>query len=381
MVLDVLGSERHLNCKIQGSMSKLKNIELQLAKSGKLSLDVSDESASTVFQHFIRGYMGRKDLARTLVAADDDFEASLERVRTYLSRQLVTDALGILKTIKPKNEHERNEYGLELGRCHFFCGDFKACIEELISLLKSKNLSPVTLMTTQQLIGRSYFLLGQTQEAEDALLKSADLSLVFPFADSGFVAKAYLVHFYSESKNQMLAKKFLDMIDLDLHQKISNDLWLSRKLIGLRALSHYQRAFGAVDDLAETLNLGLTIAHFINDQDMVSRCTSDLRELQISPEIGKVLKQFQGWSYISKLKTILKNHPQEVIKLEKSSQIAEILEVLVKGPVDQQELFSQVWKLPYQSHYANNLRATLSKVRKYLPPTALTVHNGMVILQ
>lgn len=363
-------------------MGELKKIEMELATTGKTTFEVSKDSAISLFQHFVRGYMGRTDLASGMGLAhsqDVDFSINLERVRNYLSVQDSGAALEILEQMNPSNDYEVAEHNLEIARCHFINGQFQNCINKLDLNFSNKEALPVTLMTSYQLKGRCLQLMGRVVEAEQALLSSHTLSMAYPFSNSGFVAKAFLVQLYSESQKQIKAQEFLSIIENVLNAEISVDLWATRKLIALRAQSHYLRAFGTKEELKKTLLLAKALAEFLNDKYMIGRCTDELVVLSDLNE-DKQVYTFTSWSYIPELKLIVKLFPKEFIRLNDNPIMVDILNHLILGSQSQDNLFQLVWKIPYQERHANHLRATFSKLRKHLPTGALSVSDGIVSL-
>jgi hypothetical protein len=235
-------------------------------------------------------------------------------------------------------------------------------------------------MTAHQLKGRAFHLTGNFQDAEAHLIKAHDLSSAFPFANSGFVAKAYLVHLYAELKQKAYAEKFLNIIDAIVNSEISDDLWISRKLIGLRARSHFERAFGTIETLKETLYGALALAQHLDDVYMINKCEEDLQKCGAEVTANKIIKNFTSWSYIPKFQLLLKEFPKEIVRLGDNPVMTEILNQLMDGPKDQIKLFEAVWKIPFNERHANHLRALFSKLRKFLPQGALKVQNGIAKL-
>ena len=364
-------------------MKKYFSNERHLAETGEAVLDLSNkEDSTTLFSYFLRDHRGRKDLADLLTNDANSFGSQLEVIRNLFESGKLEEAKAAIDGVLTSDPVEKLELALETARYFYFKGDWQSCRTVTEFLVNHKKTLPTTRMTAYQLLGLSFYHLGQPLDGLQFLEKSLKMWELFPYAHGGAVSNAYVVKIYSELNRRDMAENQLEQFAHRLQQIKSVESWLPMYLTFLRAKFHFLKThnFAAAATIyAESC----VISEWLEDWQTKEKCDNDLVEFpELNKEPAHSILRGQSWIYLLESRLLLHLQPKKVFSLADSPIIESLILLLSKGETSEDQLFSQVWKFPYiKERHSAHLRSTLSSLRKKLPPSCLTVRGGIVSLR
>lgn len=356
-------------------MSKLKS-EYNIAKTGTEKVSLGEMHSNDLVSYFLRDVRGRPMLAEQIrnLESSDSFLARLEDIRTYLERRDLMKAKALIDSCIAETATDHAELLLEKARYYFFSSNFDLTIEILNCLVVNKDCAATTKMTAHEMLGQSYYGLDNVEKAIEHLKKATQQLEFLPYVYSGFVAGAHLVKLFAELKNFAEAKSVLNFLSQVLNGTSDQDIWISRKLLFLRALFHFQKLCAASSETS--LQEAFVIASWLDDQNMIAKCEADFLAM------GFVKPKLENLNFLSSSELLLIMRPRFCCRFDNSPILLKLFEALAKGPMKSEDLFLEVYGYPYdKERHSNHLRSMLSKLRKKLPPNFLMVSGGVVALK
>ncbi len=358
---------------------------LSSGKSHPLELNSAAES-KLVMSHFLRSFRGCSDFLTVFPQAPrDEFALSLECLRNSLFSGDLSQSEILLTQIRPESEVEKAELAVELCRFHIFKGRIDDAIAVSEQALQSPELSDLSRMTCFQMRGHCRILQANFSEAILELKRAVLLADTFDHASSAFSARAFLAQAYAEIGDRSEAQKIIDSLKTHLETLSSDELWLDRLLIVIRAEIQSHRVF---EERAQWYSKALEareISLWLGDKITLNKCENELKQLaeKSSGELSaSPVLHFSGWEYFPSKDLILIHFPRKISRIAKNPVARRILQLLAQGPISSEDFFERIWKVKYHpERHGTHVRATLSKVRKLLPAGALVVESGFVIIK
>ncbi len=362
-------------------MKKYFEAEQIISSKGSLSLDTANESAEIV-TYYLRTFRGRKDLAQTLhaITKEGSFVSQLEAIRNLLAERKLGPAKEIIDTCRPENAIEECELFLETARYYYFVKSYERCNETLDKILSCAEALVPTWMTAFQLKGVALYDLGQVDGAIESLKKSIQLLDLIPHTPSGVIATAHLIKILSEQQRFEEAKNYICFLENTIEGIEQSEAKLLRLLPLMRAKFHFYKNMAEPKAAFAYLQESLQVAAWLDDHEMLDKCRSDLSALA-SSEQSSVLNG-EGWTFLPNAQWLLVSASRKPYELSSKPLLQQILTLLFKGPISEENFFSQIWGLNYKPEkHSPHVRATLSKLRKLLPVGALKSTDGVVVLK
>lgn len=358
-------------------MNKLMKAEASLAKTGDTNISLADEGSREIVSYFLRDVRGRIDLAETIRQKSEStsFSAKIESIRMHIINGELSLAKAEIDLCVSETKDEQSELSLERARYYFYSQEYGISKEILQHLIVDKDLLMTTKITSYELLGQSYFNLGDIDDAITNLKKAMDYLDYFPFIISAYVAGAHLVKIKSEQNKFSEADDVLTFLRQKLRGIKQDEVWLSRSLVVARGYYHYLKNTGQVKLQVELLHETLAIAIWLNDLEVITKCRRDLSELDIAEVEAKNV------NFLPTIGALLISIPKSTSRFGSSPILSKALTSLMSGEKTFDELFENVYGFRFDKERHNmHLRSLLSKLRKKLPPNMLVVKNGIIVL-
>jgi tetratricopeptide (TPR) repeat protein len=362
-------------------MNSLEKIEDELAKSGKLNLNLnSEDSAFGIVSYLLGTHKGRIDLASTVQAniSNGDFALKIEKVRTYLGSNKLDEAKSVIDKIRPNSSNERSELYLEEAKYYTYLNQYIKVISIIKHALKETKLAPVSRVTLLQILGHAYMCQNCYQQAVGILEDAKNLAIIFPRLPSSYQISSCLIHSYAHLNRENKAREEL----LELKKRVSiikdSDEWLARFLIYKRALAGYNKFYATDEKKFTNLVEAKILSKWLGQINIYNKCVQELKDFNLSK---KVIHRYSDWTYITEGSIILFHNKIEFKRINKSSLMLKMLTLLILGPVSQEVFFKEIWNLELKTEtHILHIRANLSKLRKYLPVNSLVLKDGIIHL-
>lgn len=358
-------------------MNKLRNAELSIAKTGDVNISLADQGSSDLVSYYLRDVRGRVDLAE-VVRRDTQggsFVAQLESIRTHIANEEFALAKEIIDSCVSESKEEQSELSLERARYYFYTREYGICKEILQHLITDKDVLLTTKITSYELLGQSYYHMGHVERGILNLKKSMEFLDFMPFVISAYVAGAHLVKIKSEQKKFAEANEILAFLRQKLRGIKQDEIWLSRSLLVARGYCHYLKNTDQTEERRSLLHETLAVSTWLGDLEMIEKCRKDLADLGDKASVVRNIK------FLPQLGVLLISNPKSLGRFEASPILSKALTGLLGGEKSLEELFEYVYGYKYdKERHSMHLRSLLSKLRKKLPPNALIVKDGIIVL-
>lgn len=355
--------------------------ESQMLAKGNVTLKENSKS-SEIISYFMRVVKGRTDLGSAVNAmtSGNDFLYMLEQIRGSLKTNEFEKVEVLFKNLIPQSEVEEGEVLLEKARLHLFKRDYAIAENYAGVALKMNGLPLQTTMSLFQVRGLIRTNLKDYNGAISDLKAAVGISDVLTFAHSAFSAYTVLAQAYSYSGDEQNARNTITLTKKFLESFQDDETWLARLYEYLRAEFHYHKCFGAKDVAFGYLMAAKTVAHWLGYKYAENMCDNNIAEFPKDQDCH-FIKHFSDWSFVPDLKLVLIHNPKEIRRLDSNPLLSKILNLLSERPYELSELFEKVWEIGYKKErHHKHVHSILSKLRKKLPANALTVDNGIAIL-